>query len=447
MLPETTALAPEALERIIGHSWCSRRHRHWHRRLWSGSVQHRCRCGVEPLFVYYLLVRFKEGSEACHSPETIMLNLQEGGTHFTWIKSMPAWIGTNFYCYTCMKGYWKREDHFCTRDCSFCGMSKRVHVKTNHADQYITCSEYKCSFLTLECFMQHKKGREMNGLVYTTCERRYKCHECHAVVDKLTKVTTKKETTWMMKDTHQCYKYDCSFCGEKNVTRGEHQCYVSGVGEVELREWLNEQHTNGKQMNLQQELRDYCIQDVMVLLRGCLTFRNLYVTLFGVDPFMECVTLASTCLNVFKKNFLPPKTIGVVPPQGYRHRDICSAEALEWLYTLNIPDLKWAINGEATILGAKVDGYHEATKTIYQYYGCFWHGCETCFKNAGISILSLDVLLRNCLPRPPNERSSYVKQATRSSKCGVTRRTRYDANTECFLIGFVATCPFIQEMP
>ena len=27
----------------------------------------------------------------------------------------------------------------------------------------------------------------------------------------------------------------------------------------------------------------------------------------------------------------------------------------------------------------KVDGYCEETKTIYQFHGCYWHGCSLCY--------------------------------------------------------------------
>lgn len=150
---------------------------------------------------------------------------------------------------------------------------------------------------------------------------------------------------------------------------------------AELKEWWDSRQD--KTMHFQKELEDYCIQDVLVMMRGCLKYRELYVTLFGVAPFTQCVTLASTCLKVFTKNYLTSKTLGVVPPRGYRHQDIYSAEALEWLYSLSLPHLQSAMSleGEAIILGAKVDGYDAGNNTIYQYHGCFWHGCEICFKD------------------------------------------------------------------
>ena len=29
----------------------------------------------------------------------------------------------------------------------------------------------------------------------------------------------------------------------------------------------------------------------------------------------------------------------------------------------------------------KVDGFCEETNTVYQFYGCFWHGCPRCYKS------------------------------------------------------------------
>ena len=35
--------------------------------------------------------------------------------------------------------------------------------------------------------------------------------------------------------------------------------------------------------------------------------------------------------------------------------------------------------GERLVAGDKVDGYHPETKTVFQFHGCFWHGCIKCF--------------------------------------------------------------------
>ena len=30
-----------------------------------------------------------------------------------------------------------------------------------------------------------------------------------------------------------------------------------------------------------------------------------------------------------------------------------------------------------------MDGYHPETKTIFQFHGCFWHGCKQCYERKG----------------------------------------------------------------
>jgi ribosomal protein S20 len=48
--------------------------------------------------------------------------------------------------------------------------------------------------------------------------------------------------------------------------------------------------------------------------------------------------------------------------------------------------IQHALNGgEKQILGYKVDGYCEETKTVYQFHGCFWHGCPKCFDSDRIN--------------------------------------------------------------
>ena len=63
----------------------------------------------------------------------------------------------------------------------------------------------------------------------------------------------------------------------------------------------------------------------------------------------------------------------------------CSFIATKWLEWeakqrgIHIHHARCGHGGERTILDAKVDGYHPETKTVFQFYGCFWHGCKQCY--------------------------------------------------------------------
>jgi hypothetical protein len=61
-----------------------------------------------------------------------------------------------------------------------------------------------------------------------------------------------------------------------------------------------------------------------------------------------------------------------------------SLEARQWLYSLDdIDDIQHAHSpeGEKYICGRRVDGYNAKTNTVYQFHGCYWHGCKRCFNS------------------------------------------------------------------
>lgn len=83
--------------------------------------------------------------------------------------------------------------------------------------------------------------------------------------------------------------------------------------------------TNYRQpFDFQRELLSYCRSDMDILRRACLTFRKLFLEMTsadghaGLDPFQQCITIASACNLVFITKFLRPNTIGIIPAQGYR---------------------------------------------------------------------------------------------------------------------------------
>ena len=47
----------------------------------------------------------------------------------------------------------------------------------------------------------------------------------------------------------------------------------------------------------------------------------------------------------------------------------------------NYPGLQHALSthGEKFLFKSPVDGFYEATKTVFQFHGCFWHGCPKCY--------------------------------------------------------------------
>ena len=147
--------------------------------------------------------------------------------------------------------------------------------------------------------------------------------------------------------------------------------------------WHNELKDSNYIFNFQEEILKYCRSDVDILRRCCLEFRELFRSVTDIDPFEKCLTIASACNLVFRKNFLRERSIAIIPPHGYRPQDKQSVIALKWLaYTAqnNNLSIRHSRNfGEQRIGKYRVDGYHAESNTVYEFHGCFWHGCIRCY--------------------------------------------------------------------
>ncbi|XP_051172370.1 uncharacterized protein LOC127288773 [Leptopilina boulardi] len=104
--------------------------------------------------------------------------------------------------------------------------------------------------------------------------------------------------------------------------------------------------------------------------------------------FIECEakTIASACNRYYRKMCLQENTIGIIPRGGYRLRDNHSRKSLEWLLFMERErgvSITHAGRGREyrLIEGPIVDGYyeHNGIRYVFQYHGCFWHGCPECF--------------------------------------------------------------------
>lgn len=196
----------------------------------------------------------------------------------------------------------------------------------------------------------------------------------------------------------------------------------------ERKDFLDWHATTADQVfDFQKELIEYCEADVEVLARGCLMFREKFLDISkGVDPF-QFNTLASCTMGLYKSRFLqetwnvvtleenedaqreerPPvpqempdaqidpkmvfrkefvsSPIMLVPATGLTNRDNYSKISIQWLTQESLTQnifIQHALNaGEKRIGRYRVDGFCEETNTIYEFLGCFYHGCPTCYPN------------------------------------------------------------------
>ena len=198
----------------------------------------------------------------------------------------------------------------------------------------------------------------------------------------------------------------------------------------------------GQTFNFRNEMEAYCRSDVDILRQACLCFRNLLMEATesdaiedGIDPF-KCLTIASVCMKVFKTLFLEEQGTVELLVDGDKHRVPCKVKGGVWQVEQNtwmsedklprntsigktsfifesspfatishkskdqfsrisIQCLKYvehieniqiqhALNGgEKHIFiegkAYRIDGFCHATLTCYEYHGCLFHGCMTCY--------------------------------------------------------------------
>lgn len=141
--------------------------------------------------------------------------------------------------------------------------------------------------------------------------------------------------------------------------------------------------------NFQEELIKYCKLDVKILRMACLAYRKIFLNIANICPFEESCTIASTCMKVYRKMFLKPDTIGIIPKNGYRFSNTQSLEAMKWLVWKEHQlqrVIKFAGRGREIRLeeGFLVDGFCDAVDgqlpLVFNYHGCFYHGCIRCFR-------------------------------------------------------------------
>jgi hypothetical protein len=148
----------------------------------------------------------------------------------------------------------------------------------------------------------------------------------------------------------------------------------------------------GLSYDFKEEISKYCKSDVLLLKHGVIRFRRLMERLTGENPFEIATTAASACHHIYRKHFMPPKAIGIIPKDGYRAADLQSPIALTWMQGIeqsrgirlrrsgNVAGL-----GEMRIGGYKTDGYYKDPATgveeVFQFLGCYFHGCPECYKD------------------------------------------------------------------
>lgn len=136
----------------------------------------------------------------------------------------------------------------------------------------------------------------------------------------------------------------------------------------QFNKWYEELKSSNYIYNNQNELIEYCKQDVELLRQGCVKFMTDFIELLDVNPFLEAFTLAQACLIVYRKWFMKPKTLGIVPADNYHSRQNRSFIADKWLiYENGLRDGKIKYEQVLQPSGISVDGFDEERNTVYEF--------------------------------------------------------------------------------
>ncbi|KAH7680533.1 hypothetical protein AAVH_41092, partial [Aphelenchoides avenae] len=187
------------------------------------------------------------------------------------------------------------------------------------------------------------------------------------------------------------------------------------------------------------ELQKYCEQDVVVLRKACCAFRQKFLEICELDPFVIAATSARLALEVFlRKHLGGDDIIAAIPEYGLTPRRNQSAIAVRWLlhyaeeHQLDVRTCR-SPEGEYNIPGTNyfVDGYVEREgqqPLVLEFYGCRWHGCPTCYPARDVNLVenkTAEELYQTTMHRV-NAIRVLGYEVVEMWECAVKRRMRTD---------------------
>ena len=145
--------------------------------------------------------------------------------------------------------------------------------------------------------------------------------------------------------------------------------------------WYDDRVSENYVFNFKNELVAYCRSDVDILRRSMIAFRDNFLKIGNIDP-LQYITIASVCMAIYRSKYMPENTIGVIKDSV--KNETFSKISMQWLHWRSNVDnvyIQHAMNGGEHFIPSvgKVDGFCKTTNTVYEFQGCFWHGCPKCY--------------------------------------------------------------------
>ncbi|ESO94411.1 hypothetical protein LOTGIDRAFT_239760 [Lottia gigantea] len=182
-------------------------------------------------------------------------------------------------------------------------------------------------------------------------------------------------------------------------------CDPDGMNAKEREKFLKWYHERKQDtFDFSREILAYCQSDVDILRRSCGEFRRIFLNDTGIDPLASSMTLAAACNRVYRTHYLPLDTISIIPRALMQNSGMGtdwrrfqprqqSNKALRWLeweqhtrFLASLrngttkPNIRHAGNGGEIKVGPySLDGYDRDNNVAYEFFGCAFHGCPTCY--------------------------------------------------------------------
>ena len=100
--------------------------------------------------------------------------------------------------------------------------------------------------------------------------------------------------------------------------------------------WYEERVSENYVFDFKREILEYCRSDVDILRRGIMKLTEYFIQL-------ENITIASVCMTIYCSNYMPKKTIAIVPESV--KTDNFSKMSIMWLnYVSNGVNIQHALN-------------------------------------------------------------------------------------------------------
>ncbi|MGL5746774.1 MAG: DNA polymerase, partial [Weissella cibaria] len=200
--------------------------------------------------------------------------------------------------------------------------------------------------------------------------------------------------------------------------------------------------------DFKKELSLYCRNDVIILREACMKYREEFMECTKINPF-KCLTLAGTCMKVFKTNFLTRDTLALTHDNAYvTQAKTFSNESIQWLEYVKASrnvDVHHALNyGEVKFGRYYVDEYYEdvdGNKNALEFLGCFFHGHSCRFDENDINPLSkvpFGELRRQSDNKLEALRDVYSLNVISIWECEWQNAKLYDADVRSFMEGYDA---------